>query len=81
MRLGSHGEQAELVTDGLRTRSDFNHVKGTNVLRSDVSVHWWFDAGNRIIERLPEVPGGEGHDAVFQEFFRELLSSLERTSH
>lgn len=30
-----------LLTDGLRTKSDFNHTDGTNILRDDLSVRWY----------------------------------------
>lgn len=42
-----------LVADGFRTRSDFNHVEGTNRLFGDGHVDWRADTGNRILKSLP----------------------------
>lgn len=33
-----------LVVDGMRTPSDINHVDGTNMLRLDCSVSYWYDS-------------------------------------
>lgn len=35
-----------LVSDGMRTQSDYNHVVGTNVLRADLSTSWVDDLQN-----------------------------------
>jgi hypothetical protein len=40
-----------LVSDGLRTQSDFNHVVGANFLRADLSVGW-YPEGGRIFDLL-----------------------------
>ncbi|MCE9620541.1 MAG: type II secretion system GspH family protein [Planctomycetes bacterium] len=46
--------QTILVSDGLRTGSDFNHIMGGNALRGDGSISWY---GNKSVgynlERLP----------------------------
>lgn len=42
-----------LVADGMRTRSDFNHVKGTNRLFGDCHVDWRADLDGAIYSRLP----------------------------
>lgn len=44
-----------LVTDALRTKRDFNHRVGTNVLRADFSVLWLQDRGGRLAQSLPEL--------------------------
>lgn len=41
-----------LTTDGMRTKADFNHVVGMNVLRGDGSVRWRED-NEDIYNRLP----------------------------
>jgi len=41
-----------LISDGLRTASDFNHGTGLNVLRADGSVRW-ADDNNGILQSLP----------------------------
>lgn len=47
------GDRLVVVTDGLRTKRDFNHVTGMNIGRGDGSVRWVEDNG-RIYERLPD---------------------------
>ncbi|MBL9140340.1 MAG: hypothetical protein JNK53_00615, partial [Phycisphaerae bacterium] len=49
----SDGHDLLLLTDGLRTKSDFNHRTGCNRLFADISTDWWFDAGNSLRESLP----------------------------
>lgn len=50
------GERLVILTDGLRTKQDFNHVTGMNVARADGSVRWLDDAHN-IYNLLPSDPG------------------------
>lgn len=78
LTLSNAGDRMVFVTDGLRTRSDFNHVKGTNLLRSDGSVQWWYDSGESVIRGLPTVPGAEEPDAAFQSMFFGLLARIGR---
>lgn len=40
-----------LLADGLRTKSDFSHIDGTNLLRDDLSVRWF--RSPRIYSALP----------------------------
>ena len=42
-----------LVTDGLATRSDYNHNIGSNALRADYSVAWIPDFGGSVARLLP----------------------------
>lgn len=42
-----------LVTDGLRTKSDFNHDSGANRLHGDLSVSWWADRTEFVGKALP----------------------------
>lgn len=44
---------AALVSDGMRTQSDFNHEVGANVLRADNSVNWFNDIDGRLAAMLP----------------------------
>ena len=48
-----------LVTDGLRTMSDYNHVSGNNVLSADISVTWYDDEHGFLLSLLPENDEGE----------------------
>jgi len=43
-----------LLSDGLRTKSDFNHVVGANGLRTDMSVHWFADNRGYVYNSLPD---------------------------
>ncbi len=50
------GADVVLLTDGLRTRSDFNHGSGLNRMRADLSVEWWADTRGSLLLSLPELP-------------------------
>ncbi|MBX3385258.1 MAG: hypothetical protein KF768_01660 [Phycisphaeraceae bacterium] len=43
-----------LIVDALRTKRDFSHRVGANVLRSDYSVLWLADTGRQLINALPD---------------------------
>ena len=47
---------ALLLTDGLRTRSDFNHFNGFNRMMTDLSVEFRSDPDDSIRRLLPEAP-------------------------
>lgn len=49
----SFGPGEALVTDGMRTRRDFNHNIGCNVLLGDFAVIWYRDEGGRVLNSLP----------------------------
>lgn len=51
------GYDTVLVTDGLRTASDFNHGNGFNLLRADLAVEWKGDFFREIFNQLPLAPG------------------------
>lgn len=69
----SHAEI--LLTDGMRTKRDYNHVVGANVLRGDISVRWYEDAqpGPGIRNLLPDgqmspgAPQVEKYKAVWDQ--------------
>lgn len=42
-----------LVADGLRTRADFSHVRGTNRLWGDMHVDWRVDADGILLKSIP----------------------------
>ena len=46
-----------LLTDGLRTREDFNHDTGLNVLFADGHYEYQADTGNEISNALPHAGG------------------------
>lgn len=43
-----------LLTDGLRTKRDFNHGVGANILYGDCAVIWFSDAGGAILQAIPD---------------------------
>ena len=45
-----------VVTDGFRTRADFNHVRGMNRLYGDGSIQWWQDVTEEFYYALPPQP-------------------------
>jgi len=42
------------LTDGLRTKLDFNHVRGGNRLHGDLSISWWDDRQEFVAGSLPD---------------------------
>ena len=49
-----HPGSTALVADAMSSKLDFNHKIGTNVLRADTSVFWFYDAEGRIANLLPD---------------------------
>ena len=47
------GSDVLLLTDGLRTLSDFNHETGLNRMMADLSIEWWADTGNQLRNQIP----------------------------
>jgi prepilin-type processing-associated H-X9-DG protein len=43
-----------IVADAIRTRDEFNHGNGANVLRADLSVLWFRDTVGQFAEILPD---------------------------
>lgn len=78
LKLGSEGDRLVLLTDGLRTRSDFSHLTGTNLLRSDGSVRWWYDAEGSFLRSLPVIPAADGPDTSFEQLFNGFIDRLGR---
>ena len=75
------GRSVLLLTDGLRTRSDFNHGSGLNRMFGDLSVEWWADTANHLRDSLPETalatdPGGQDRYSRIWEFLNEPNSTL-----
>ena len=50
-------DRVSMITDGLRTRSDYNHKVGSNVLRADFSVKWFADPARAVAQSLPSTEG------------------------
>lgn len=45
-----------LITDGFRTKGDYNHRDGMNTVRGDCSIQWWNDDENQFYMTLPDTP-------------------------
>lgn len=55
-----------LVADGMRTRADFSHGNGGNVLRADLSVFWFSDPNGAFASGLPDQIGSGSSALVDQ---------------
>jgi type II secretory pathway pseudopilin PulG len=66
------------LTDGMRTKRDFNHRWGYNSLLGDGSVWWRSDLGERIYQMLPDgkVPG-EDVDDLYEQLWELIDKPLE----
>jgi prepilin-type N-terminal cleavage/methylation domain-containing protein len=71
-RLDTDPNQA-IVADGMRELSDVNHVDGSNVLRSDVSVSYWADR-HSLMARSVKAVSLEAADPgpVYRTIWNEL---------
>ena len=45
-----------LLSDGFRTKRDFNHRSGMNTVRGDCSIQWWNDDESKFYSALPDAP-------------------------
>lgn len=64
-----------LLTDGMRTRSDYNHEIGANVLHGDCAVSWYQDVNGQIIESMPlgELAPGAGQASTYNEIWTMIV--------
>lgn len=69
---GIKPESAAIVSDGMRTRSDFNHGNGLNVLRASLAVEWVKDIDGRIASMLPAEQGVGGSSTVTDQVWHLL---------
>jgi competence protein ComGC len=60
-----------ILADSMRTKSDFNHRTGTNVLRANNSVDWYGDSRGRLISLLPR-EGEQPQGSQFESLWRNL---------
>jgi hypothetical protein len=70
-RLDALPPQMAMVSDGLRSQSDFNHKVGANVLRAGLSVSWFSDEGGAVAELIPK----EGEASLSQ--IESIWSTLD----
>lgn len=75
--------RAALVSDGMRTKRDYNHVVGTNVLRVDLSTTWVDDRTNSGVSSLYVSARGEDQPMMSEtmdEAWRRLDDALPTTA-
>lgn len=72
--LSAQRPDTVIVVDGLRTRQDFSHVRGTNRLKADCSVDWHYDVGGTIYRSLPLLPNPMVDPSIFQNAWRLIDS-------
>ncbi len=70
----NRGDQFVLLTDGLRTREDFNHQTGLNVLFADGHYEYHADTGEEIRNSLPHDGGLLDDDAFLAN--NETVSNI-----
>lgn len=70
----NEGRDVVLLTDGLRSRSDFNHGNGLNRMFADLSVEWWADERNALERSLPENPdlAGASSASLYKSLWDQL---------
>jgi len=61
---------AALLSDGLRSQSDFNHIIGANVLRADLAVDWYRDQGGTLYEMLTKDDGTPTQSGMLAAWLR-----------
>ncbi len=66
-----------MLSDGLRTKSDFNHENGLNLLHGDLAVSWLADVDGSILNQLPDSPNYS--NALFP-LFDEIWEKLDKDS-
>lgn len=66
------GRGLALLSDGLRTRDDFNHRVGSNVMRTDLSVAWFADPTGQVISALPSTEDEAGAAARVEQAWDKL---------
>ena len=66
-----------LVSDGLRTRSDFNHGNGLNLLHGDLAISFFADVDSKLIKQLPEVPVEGSQVELFKSLWAQFTSASQ----
>lgn len=59
-----------IATDGLRTRRDYNHGTGINVLRGDSSVLWREDPDTRRMMQLLPASADDAGSTIYHEIWK-----------
>lgn len=70
-------QTAALISDGMQTREDYNHLVGANLFRADLSVVWFDDAARRMSSGLSAVKDDTSSEKV--ETAWEAIDESSRT--
>lgn len=71
--------QSSLISDGLRSRVEFNHTQGANFFRADMTIRWFNDHGQRIFSRL-SVDKSEAQASVIQDAWEQMDAAAHTTT-
>lgn len=52
--LSELGPEVTLLADGMQSIDDYNHAVGANMLKADLSVHWFADPEGMLAQTLPQ---------------------------
>lgn len=64
--------QSSLIADSMRSQRDYNHPRGVNFFRADLSVHWFDDPLGAIRDSLPESKDQPGGGTAVSEAWNAL---------
>lgn len=67
-------QTSALVTDGLRSVTDYNHKVGSNVLYADLSVRWYLDAGGNVSQLLRDSGTGGSEGGNYRDIWKSFDS-------
>lgn len=70
-RLSRMKPASTLISDGLRSQSDFNHQIGANIMRADISVSWFNDSAKKVSDSLAK-DGQAPSESQIQDVWNDL---------
>lgn len=70
--------QSSLISDGLRSRIEFNHTQGANFFRADMTIRWFNDRGQRLFNRLSN-DKDEAQASVIQDAWERMDRASQST--
>lgn len=71
--------QSSLISDGLRSRIEFNHTQGANFFRADMTIRWFNDRGQRLFSRLSH-DKDEAQASVIQDAWDRMDRASQSTT-
>lgn len=70
--------QSSLISDGLRSRIEYNHTQGANFFRADMTIRWFNDRGQRIFSRLSD-DKSDAQASVIQNAWEQMDRAAQTT--